>query len=498
MDSLFVGAGKGAAMISTLSPARSVRDRLPLLLLAGALAVNLSLLGIRWHLSPSHTWNDLRLAPALALYRGLPVYATATTGVINTWIYGPLPLLVMWPASLARTAIGALQVAGAINILIVAGAVALVCAAWPLPEPLPRQRAARMIAAILCVACWPGDSFITLYADNLAVALGLGGALLLARTPGGAGAWFAAGCAVGALACKQTSLGIPAAQLVWIAITAGRPAAWRHGGRLTIVGLLAAAASGAVFGWDRLWFTLFELPLRFPWFNEPLQRLQDLAFFLFWHVGLPLLVMLRWRPWFWRRDSPLLLPALLWLLSLPLGLAGIFKSGGSMNSLQSLLLWMPPVVVTFLGSSAIARGRDRWTLPVAAAAAVVLGLAGFKSILAIPARPIFAAYEEAAAITRSIPGGVWFPLHPTITLYSDGAYYHDVDGLFVRSLCGLPVTQAQALRHLPPRYRAVALPAGWSDWNMTLSLIPAQAQHMRFGSWEVYTWPPAAVRGFAP
>ena len=46
---------------------------------------------------PSIPWNDMRLAPTIALSQGWPVYPTATDGTIGTWMYGPLPLLFFWP-----------------------------------------------------------------------------------------------------------------------------------------------------------------------------------------------------------------------------------------------------------------------------------------------------------------------------------------------------------------------------------------------------------------
>jgi len=84
-----------------------------------------------WCSFPSNPWNDIRVAPALALSRGISIYTPADAGPVSTWVYGPLPLLVLAPAGLASTAAGAIQVAGAIHILLRVLVVVLVCLLWP-------------------------------------------------------------------------------------------------------------------------------------------------------------------------------------------------------------------------------------------------------------------------------------------------------------------------------------------------------------------------------
>src|SRR5688572_20620304 len=80
---------------------------------------------------PSIPWNDMRLAPSIAFAHGMTVYPTATEGTINTWMYGPLPVLFFWPASWATTAGGSLMVAAVLNVAITLVPLALVCFTWP-------------------------------------------------------------------------------------------------------------------------------------------------------------------------------------------------------------------------------------------------------------------------------------------------------------------------------------------------------------------------------
>ena len=86
-----------------------------------------------WCLFPVKAWNDVRLVPAFALARGVPLYPGETSGAVGTWIYGPLPALLLWPATWASSAAQALLTAGALNLLLTVGAIAAVCAAWPAP-----------------------------------------------------------------------------------------------------------------------------------------------------------------------------------------------------------------------------------------------------------------------------------------------------------------------------------------------------------------------------
>src|SRR5689334_17432974 len=65
---------------------------------------------------PVIPWNDMRLAPAVAMARGIRVFGTADAGVVNTWMYGPLPLLWYAPAAWGGSPGAALIIAGVLNI----------------------------------------------------------------------------------------------------------------------------------------------------------------------------------------------------------------------------------------------------------------------------------------------------------------------------------------------------------------------------------------------
>ena len=154
-----------------------------------------------WCIFPVSVWNDVRLAPAFALARGLPLYPAEDSGAVGTWIYGPLPLLLLWPATLAASAAHALLIAGAINLLMTIAVIAIVCAAWPAPTESGLTLSDRLLAAALAIALWPRASLQYLQADNVTVALGLIGNLLLVRSRAPVWRWGAAVFAVAGMAC---------------------------------------------------------------------------------------------------------------------------------------------------------------------------------------------------------------------------------------------------------------------------------------------------------
>jgi hypothetical protein len=450
-----------------------------------------------WCLFPISVWNDVRLAPAFALARGVPLYPGETSGAVGTWIYGPLPALLLWPATWAASAAQALLTAGTLNLLFTVGAIAAVCAAWPAPAGRTLQPADRLLAATLAIALWPGAAFQYLQADNFAVALGLVGNLLLVRTQTNAGRWGAAALAVAGLACKQTSLGVAAAQIVWLGVAVGRGEALRHLGRCALLGLAGGAAMVGAFGWGHLRLNLFVLPSALPWTNEPGRRLLDLAPELSIHLVAPALILLLCHRAVWARESRLLLPSLAWLFALPPGLLSLMKIGGTINSLQGFTLWLPAALLVGLAAARGAR-RASWLLAGGALAVVAICGGRLARLAVVPWHPLVDHYRQADYLARTFQGEIWFPWNPLVTIYSENRFDHGEDGLYVRFLAGHALTQGQARAHLPPRMCVIALPRGGNDWGIALSLRPAGAQRTDFGFWTLYSWPPGPAAAAPP
>ena len=474
-----------------MTPLDAPRSRLftaSLALAAVAIAV---WLWVCWCLFPVSVWNDVRLAPSLALARGVSFYPGERTGAVTTWIYGPLPVLAWWPAAWADSAAHALEIAGGINILSTVAAILAVCAWWPAPSGANLGWRERALAAALAIAIWPFATFQYLQADNVAIALGLMANLTLVRMPTRAGRWGGALLAVAGLACKQTSIGIAAAQIVWLGVTAGPREAGRHIGRCTVWGLLLVGWMAASFDWAGLKMNLFTVPLHLPWAPNPWGRILDMAPELTVHLVLPALILVLGRRRIWTRGSELLLPSLAWLLALPTSIAAFMKFGGTLNSLQSLPYWLPPALVAGV---AVLRPRRHAAGVLVAAALAAAAICGWRSSRErhFPVRPLTEHYRQAAQLARSLPGQIWFPWEPLVTIYSENRFYHVEDGLYMRFLSGHALTLAHARQYLPAHMAVIALRRRGSDWGLALQLAPADARVVDFGLWTLHTWPPPA------
>ena len=429
---------------------------------------------------PSIPWNDMRLAPTIALSQGWPVYPTATDGTIGTWMYGPLPLLFFWPASWATSAAGALTIAAWLNVALTIVPLALVCFTWPAADGRSRSPVGRTSAFLLCLALWPELHYSVLFSDNLAVACGLLGNLLLVRARTSRELWLAAIAATAAVACKQIALGIPLAQVVWLGCTAGRASALRHVLRCIVAGAVIGGGAIASFGWQGLWFTLVETPSGIGWAPAPWQRLTMVAPELALELGLPAIAMILFRRAFAKPN--LLLPALAWLCALPLGIAGMMKLGGWTNSIHSFVLWLPAVLTVFFAAQSNAR---RLWAACLAAAVIAAGVASSR-VLHEPAlhlRPQTADYRQAAEFAAQNRGAIWFPVHPLVTLYSESRYYHDEDGLYVRFSARKPLSEKQAADHLPAALRVMAFRNDWTDWGIARRMLPPNSREEVIGNW---------------
>jgi hypothetical protein len=433
---------------------------------------------------PAMPWNDIRVAPAVALARGWSVFPTAEHGVINTWTYGPLPLLYLWPAAWSSSAAGALQIAAGLNLALILTPLALVCFAGPARGDPATIGFGRITAFLLCIVVWPAEYFALYYADSLALTCGLLGNLLLLRNRTTPALWLVALLATAAVASKQTALGIPLAQVIWLGLIDGWRPAVAQIGRCIAAGLVVGGLAIATFGWPGLWFILVELPANFKWFPDPLKRLAFVAPQLALHLGLPAALM-AWQHRAFRSRPELLLPALAWVCAIPLGVMALLKLGGRTNTLYSFPLWLPFVVTAALTAD-LAHGLRRWIPLGAAIAAAALACLLVLEAPRLTLRPQVGAYREAEQFTRQLHGRVWFPFHPLITLYSEDRYYHDEDGIFVRQTTRGKISPEQAAAHLPPAMQVIALRRDWSDWGVARGMMPPGARRSTVGGWDLW------------
>jgi hypothetical protein len=161
-----------------------------------------------------------------------------------------------------------------------------------------------------------------------------------------------------------------------------------------------------------------------------------------------------------------------------------FKSGGTLNSLQGFVLWLPPAAVIVVASCSSMRGAA-----VARSCLAIAAIAGFSGrIIASPVqawRPFDVAYpyEDACEISRLLPMQVWFPCNPLVTVFTEGRLYHVEDGLHVRALIGRPVTVSAGRSQLPPRFSAFVTLSHGSTWGIAEKVLHGPLEKIDFGVW---------------
>jgi len=461
-----------------LRPAAQKLERIFVVLLTIAAVWRLWLILSRFTMI---AWNDVRLIPAFMLAHGEPLYSLPGHGVITTWMYGPLPLLFYLPVTAMPTITSALLAAGIMNLFIGISAIVIGCTFWPADSA---SKADRWLAAVLITLLWPESSFRYIQADNAAILLGVIASVVLLHkraSQGTVGAdWVAAGCAAACVACKQIHVGPLVALVVWRYSADGPKAASEFLAR----GLLALAAIVLVcciaFDPRGLWFVLVEIPHRLPWRDDWVERLKGLSVPLTVTVVLPALVLAGWRAHWWKRRSPSSLVALTWLCTLPAGLLGALKIGGSINSFIGFQILLPAMVLTLLTQHRL----RPWLLGLVAIGAAWQAWPPTGA----PLYPVLQPARDAVAIARMHPDEMWFPWHPLVSWYAEHRFYHSEDGMYVRFITGHPTTFQEVRRRLPPNFSHLAMPHGFSDWGLATSLIPPGASSANYGAWQVYSW----------
>jgi len=439
---------------------------------------------------PAHGWNEVRLLPSFMWAHGVSPYPLPQGGPATSWIYGPLPLALDLPATLATDASGGLLIAGVINLMVTLLAIAAVCAWWRTPNG-PPSGGSRLIAGLVCVALWPTASLEYLQADNAAVAFGLLALLCLQESDEPGARWLAAAACAAAIACKQTLLTLAFAQCLYVGVRGNIRAAIDQGLRILSLTAAVFGLAAVAFGVAGTVFHILILPAKLPWAASIIGRLTEVWPQLLAQTGLPIAVLGLLGRQVWHRDSPWLLPALAWATAWPLDLLPLFKNGGSSNSLHSALFFLP-AAATLLATQG--KGANLWRTGLAMLATALLA---FRLGGTTPGtwRPLSAHLRQGEFLARNLPGEIYFPWHPLVTYCAERRFDHMEDGLFMRWLAGQPVAGRAIAAYLPPRFHIVAFLRQELDWGLARSLIPPEAQRTEFGLWTLYSWPPAAPAG---
>ncbi|MCX6950636.1 MAG: hypothetical protein NTV51_00370, partial [Verrucomicrobia bacterium] len=213
------------------------------------------------------------------------------------------------------------------------------------------------------------------------------------------------------------------------------------------------------------------------------------------YVALPLVGLFAARRQVFRRDSPWLLPALIWLFLLPTSVLSFYKMGGSSNSLNGVLYLAPMASLAAVGW--LRDFRPSASSVWLATAVWVVTVPHLLVSPLLPLRPLTVHLETGEILARRFPGRIFFPWNPLLTFYTEGRFYHTEDGLNVRRVSGAARPPAAIRRDLPPAWSITAIP-GWRDSGVYKQLQPPDARLGFFGKWTIYTWSPPPGQGTPP
>ena len=437
---------------------------------------------------PTQEWNDVRLRAAFLIVDGLPLYPGLDAGPITTWIYGPVMPLLMLPATLAPTIDSAMLLAGAMNACLLVGAITFACLRWPQPADRPLPLALRLGALGVSLLLLPQNFFIFLQADNASLACGLVSLTCLARARVWDKPhwwWLAAGFAGATAFSKLHGVTLLAAEIGWVWFAGSRPKALQYGLKLILVcaGLLlvtlwVSAAPGAA------WEMMITIPSRLPFTSAWSRHLSYLTPFYALMVGLPGLLAFHAN---WRHRllaSGLGLPVIVWLASLPLGIAGSLGAGGGYNSLHGAFYLIPLALVN-LGSHRLGRSQPSrlFSLGVWLTGPAALLVFDQVNILQLPKSPDASLLVEAVAISARRGDQVWMPWHPLATRFATGRHDHDEDGLYVRQVTALFPRRRHVVSCLPPRWDSTLLQLDGMNWMVAWAMREPGATAQPHGSW---------------
>ncbi len=415
-----------------------------------------------------------RTVPALALARGVPIYAGPTGVPIIDFMYGPIAAVAFLPVALAGTPSGVLAIALATNALWFFTPMLLCLAAAGVPGRIVATTGVLFGFLVL----WdPGLLFsaLTIHADAPALGLSaLACAPLVRRTtpPAAHALALSALCAALAVWAKQTSVPLVVAIPLWLWLVDGRRTAVAWVGWLAGIGVVLTAILLARFGIADLWFNMVTLPGRMPWYDEATQGKWPAAVRSF-HL---LVDQARWtllllaaiagagaRDARWLETHRWALLVLVGLLGAPMAVLGGAKVGGYLNTHS---------VTNYFLAGAVVCGLAR----LAASASVVGRLLLLGLVVALPAtwvaNPLARAQvspavarlrawsanpqEQAFAFARAHPGAVLLPWNPLASLLADGRVWNNEIGAWNRDLAGVPIGDAQWRGTLPPGARWLA------------------------------------------
>ena len=471
---------------------RWLHGLLPLALFATAVAA-----WAAFRLVPHWNWSAARLATAVRLVHGFPLYSGTDDAAVNGWIYGPVSALAYAPAAFAREPLTALRLAMVLNALYFLLPVAV------LFQGHLRQRCTRATGLLILAFAvsvmlapfgqWYGAA--SLHSDVVATGLGVLSCVALVRGPS---LPLAAFLVVAAAWTKQIETVLAVAQLLIVWRTRGRRTAVVYVGWLALAALVMTVGFVAWFGADPLWHSLVVLPggHSIEWARVG-SILAGFGWATWWVWPLYFLARsLRTETADESRTMDSLAPLLLLsaLILFPVGVIAAAKIGGDQNSLHATVYAVLGGTLLLVRLVEGTSARLRVIARVALLGGTLLA-AGFNvhRVLAndhLAVRDPGAQHREAFAFAQSHAGETYFPCNPLITLLADGRDYPTDDGVYSARLAGKPVDPAALRRLFPPALTFIIYHEKDPTHEMQ-KLFPEFNRLHQTGSWDIFTRGPA-------
>ncbi|HEY1794217.1 MAG TPA: hypothetical protein VGG34_14975 [Opitutaceae bacterium] len=464
MTSTWLPAIAAAAIASLWIAYRARRAGLPLPEACAVAALPLGVLvlvGLSvWIKSDvQRAWSAARLAPALGILRGYPLYSPADHGPINGWLYGPVSAILWLPAAIARNALNALRIAESINLLVLS--IPLLAACLLAAGPGLSRRAAAAWCAVggssVLLLFYPTWYMVAvLSSDAAAVGFGVLACALLSAGSATRGRLAAcAGLTALAIWSKQVEAPLALAQLVWLAMAGRRQDALRYLGWLAAWGAGLAALFVAFFGFQNMYFNMWVIPTS-QYFAGGAGDFADRTLMLLAST-LPATALALWV-WRQRKGAPFPILLVAALVLLPGCVLTSLKVGADTNSIHSYYYLIAAAACAI--AELAGRRPGRTALPAAIAALAFLAAGGMRAEerMAGPAPLRWANNEAAYQFALAHPGRSYFPADPLATLLADGKFYHMEYGILDRVYAGRRPGPEQLAEGLPPGLQYIVYP----------------------------------------
>ncbi len=438
---------------------------------------------------PQWIWNESRLASAVSLAYGYPLYPSQhVLGPILGTLHAPLGYLFYASLAFLKDPVDALMAGCALSVMLYFAPLVWVHARAGQGSLLTRTYGCLACAAVVLASPGTNYSALNIHVDapSIAAAVIAAGILATARAQVGNG-MLACSAALGvfSLACKQTMLAVPVALAFFLLLAEGPRRFFKYVFLQLVSVLVIGAATFAAFQPAQdLIFNVYTwaVHLQRPIDTTPSLLLGMYTERLALAVVVPILTILvvgfllettgglRFR----LNANRWLVFLLMAILQTPIALRAWTTPGADVNHLG---------VITLFATLAVTLG-----LIAPPAIPALLQRAAFVGIIAatlpVPwrlsqdlARLRKAPAEVAWRYEKRHPGRAYFPLNPLAALMADGKPTHFDFALYDRERAGYAVTPEQFAAGLPAHYQVIAYPADYDDPPSHVLSVALRSMH---------------------